>query len=100
LRRPASRLLWLKIFLYQRRKRKSRVRKTLEDGTGRRWREEEESSVRKLLERGYDAVWRSVAEWSKQQQLCYVASRKKKREKSEEKEKKEKWPVGPRKWAS
>jgi hypothetical protein len=79
------------------RKRKSRVRKTLEDGTGRRWREEEESSIRKLLKRGYDAVWRSVAEWSKQQQLCYVASRKKKREKSEEKEKKEKWPVGPRK---
>jgi CRISPR/Cas system CSM-associated protein Csm3 (group 7 of RAMP superfamily) len=53
-----------------------------------------------LLERGYGAVRRSVAEWSKQQQPCYVAPGKKKREKSEEKEKKEKWPVGPRKWAS
>jgi hypothetical protein len=33
-----------------------RVRKTPEDGAGRRWREEDESSIGKLLERGYGAV--------------------------------------------
>jgi hypothetical protein len=77
LRRPASCLLWLEIFLYQR--RKARVRKTPEDSTGRRCREEEESSVGKLLERGYGVVRRSVVEWGKQQQLCCVASGKKKK---------------------
>jgi hypothetical protein len=60
-------------------RRKARVGKTLEDGTGRRWRKEEESSVGKLLERGYGAVRRSVVEWGKQHQLYCIASGKKKK---------------------